>query len=73
MLIDEKEKLISTKMLCEITNRLENALEGVKVNDELNDEKNEEVVILCEKIDVLEYQNTVNVARLEEYAMKEDE
>ena len=33
---------------------------------------NEEVVQLHEKIDVIEYQNTLNLERLENYAIRED-
>merc|ERR1712084_107730 len=53
--------------------RLEKALEDIKSQEELDYNGDEEVVALCEKIETMEYQNVVNLERLEEYVMKEEQ
>ena len=49
---------------------LKEKLEELEYDNSLN---NEEIKLLHRKIDALEYQNVVNLVRLEEFAIKEED
>ena len=78
--IDSVEAAMKNRLLChqsnqieELHTKLDGALEKMQYNEELDYNNDEEALVLYEKIDALEYQNTLNLVRLEEFALKEEE
>ena len=56
-------------MLCDQNEKIEEATEETRLQEESNEE---EVAMLCEKIDTVEYQNVMSLERLEDYMLRED-
>ena len=67
--MNQVKNSITNTLLCECSEQLEEKLKESQLQDELNEE---EVQITHEKIDVVEHQNTLNLERLEDYALREE-
>ena len=79
-IINEREVAIKEQLMChqnakieEVSAKLEDALEDIRLQEELDYNGDEEALGLYEKIDAMEYQNALNLARLEEHVLKEEE